>query len=161
MHIKSFKGRTAAEALAQVKADMGPQAMVLQTRPLRDRGLLGLFAKTGVEIVAAFDDPSPNAPPPPKRSEAILQLRSRLVRQGVDPGQADELVEDVERVTKGQAPAQAGRLTAALADALGDKLRVTGGLRPDDLSQALSPLTDSGQQDAQEPTVAAGGTGLN
>ena len=132
MHIKSFKGRTAAEALAQVKADMGPQAMVLQTRPLRDRGLLGLFAKTGVEIVAAIDDPSPKAPQPPKRSEAILQLRSRLVRQGVDPDQADELVEDVERVTKGQAPAQTGRLTAALADALGDKLRVTGGLRGSD-----------------------------
>jgi len=129
MRIKSFKGRTTAEALHQVRTQMGDRALILQSRTLRDRGLLGRLKKTGVEIVAAMDDAAPAAPPEPARPAALDELRARLVKHGIEPTFADELVEDVARLSGGQPLREPGRLSAALAAALGEKLATTGGLR--------------------------------
>ncbi len=141
MLIRSFKGRNAAEALQKVKAGMGPDALIIQTRPVRDRGLLGMFRKTGVEIVAAVDGPRKSTgstyiadtrpqiesrkPPSP-----FDQLAGRLVKVGVDPHLAGELSADVRQLSEGLPVSEPGRLSAALADALKKRIRTTGGLGP-------------------------------
>ena len=143
MLIRSFKGRNAAEALQLVKAGMGPDALIIQTRPVRDRGLLGMFRKTGVEIVAAIDGPRKNAGNPRSRAggagrgpqsenrkppSPLDELTRRLIKVGVDPRLAEELSADVRQLSGGLPISEPGRLSAALADALKKCIRTTGGL---------------------------------
>ena len=129
MRIKSFKGRTTAETLEQVKNEMGPEAMILQTRPTREKGMMGLFGTTGVEIVAGVDDAPIRKSAAPARPPEVETLHRKLVAQGIEPQFAMELLEDVQSVSQGLPPAEKGRLTSALASVLGGKLRTTGGLR--------------------------------
>ena len=53
MEIKTFRGRTMAQALAQVKLALGPEAVILQTRTVRERRFLRRNAT--VEITASRD----------------------------------------------------------------------------------------------------------
>jgi flagellar biosynthesis protein FlhF len=59
MRIRKFEGADMREALALVKRELGPDAMVVATRQVR-RGLMG----TGIEVTAAIEDDGPAAPPP-------------------------------------------------------------------------------------------------
>jgi len=54
MIIRSYTGRTVPEALEKVKTDMGDTALIIETRSVREPGLLG--RKSGYEVVAAVDD---------------------------------------------------------------------------------------------------------
>lgn len=69
MRLRKFQAASMREALAEVKAALGPDAMIVATRDIR-RGLMG----TGVEVTAAIDDeaekpaakePAPRASQPP------------------------------------------------------------------------------------------------
>ncbi|MFG0243907.1 MAG: hypothetical protein ACF8R9_14055 [Phycisphaerales bacterium JB054] len=53
--LKTFHGATMAEALARVKQDLGPDAVILHTRTFRDGGMLGFGTRDVVEITASSD----------------------------------------------------------------------------------------------------------
>ena len=54
MHIKRFEASTMAEALARVKAELGPEALILSSRTIRrGRQAFGLMSRTVVEVQAA------------------------------------------------------------------------------------------------------------
>ncbi len=55
MHIKRFEAPTMAAALEQVRRELGPEALVLQSRQVRREGMFGMFAKPVVEVTAAVD----------------------------------------------------------------------------------------------------------
>ena len=59
MKIRKFLAKDMAEALSQVKRELGPDAMIVGTRPVK-RGLL----QQGIEVTAAIDvdDPDPGVP---------------------------------------------------------------------------------------------------
>ena len=68
MHIKRYEAETMQAALAEVREELGPDAVILNTRTLRrDRGVFGLLAKPRVEVTAATDVPSKAAPTPAAR----------------------------------------------------------------------------------------------
>ena len=52
MQLQTFKAPTMAEALTQVKAAMGSDAIILHTRTFQVRRMLGLRRKEMVEITA-------------------------------------------------------------------------------------------------------------
>jgi flagellar biosynthesis protein FlhF len=54
MIVRSYSGRTMNEALAKVRNDLGDQALIIETRTVREPGLLG--KSVGIEVVAARDD---------------------------------------------------------------------------------------------------------
>lgn len=54
MIIRSYTGRSVPEALEKVKNDLGDGALIIETRTVREPGLLG--RKSGYEVVAAVDD---------------------------------------------------------------------------------------------------------
>ena len=56
MHIKKFEAPTLQEALENVKRELGPEAIILQTKKYK-RGF-GLMSKASVEITAAVSDRS-------------------------------------------------------------------------------------------------------
>lgn len=53
MNVRTFRAPTMAEALALVKRDLGPSAVILHTRSVRVGGIFGWRARTAVEITAA------------------------------------------------------------------------------------------------------------
>ena len=59
MIIRSYTGRTVPEALEKVKNDLGENALIIETRTLREPGLLG--RRSGYEVVAASDHAQPTA----------------------------------------------------------------------------------------------------
>ena len=64
MLVKTFQAATMAEALRLVKAELGPDAMILSTKKERQGGVLGFFSKQVVKVTAAIDPHRPAQPPP-------------------------------------------------------------------------------------------------
>lgn len=64
MLVKTFQAPTMAEALRLVKAELGPDAMILSTKKEKQGGILGFFSKQVVKVTAAIEPHRP-APPPP------------------------------------------------------------------------------------------------
>jgi flagellar biosynthesis protein FlhF len=55
MNVKTFQGPSIAETLAKVKQELGSSAVILHTRSFKRGGVMGLGAKTVVEITAGID----------------------------------------------------------------------------------------------------------
>ena len=60
MIVRSYTGRTVPEALERVRNELGENALIIETRVIKEPGLLG--RKNGYEVVAARDDADPVAP---------------------------------------------------------------------------------------------------
>ena len=56
MRVKRFVADTAQQAIARVKRDLGDDALILHSRPFKEGGFLGLFAKKRYEVLAAVDN---------------------------------------------------------------------------------------------------------
>ena len=81
MKTKKYRGATMREALESVKAELGEDALVLNTRHVRAGGLLGLGSKELVEVTAEEpsgparqEKPSAKSRTPPHRSGRLLGL---------------------------------------------------------------------------------------
>src|SRR5512136_2699349 len=93
MLIKKFKAESMPEALKMVKAEFGLDAMILNSREERRKGVLGLFRKPYVEVTAGIGKATPErvapnaAPaeaPATTRDEfrnAMLEPLAREIRQ--------------------------------------------------------------------------------
>ncbi len=68
MIVRSYTGRTVPEALAKVRNDLGDQALIIETRSVKEPGLLG--RKCGYEVVAARDDSEVT----PRKRTAITEV---------------------------------------------------------------------------------------
>lgn len=55
MELKTYRAANMADALTQVKRDLGKDAVILHTRTLKLGGVMGVGAKTVVEITASSD----------------------------------------------------------------------------------------------------------
>ncbi len=69
MKVKVFTAGNIQDAMAQVKSDLGRDAVILHTRRSRKGGFLGFFGKETVEVMAALDTPPP-APLPERKAVA-------------------------------------------------------------------------------------------
>lgn len=56
MIVRSYSGRSVAEALEKVRKDLGPKALIIETRTCKESGLFG--RQTGYEVVAAGETES-------------------------------------------------------------------------------------------------------
>jgi len=56
MKIKRYIGNNEQEAMYKLKKELGPEAVILHTRKIKQPGILGFFKKSLIEIVAAVDD---------------------------------------------------------------------------------------------------------
>ncbi|NLI92210.1 MAG: flagellar biosynthesis protein FlhF [Peptococcaceae bacterium] len=63
MRVKRFTGDNVADTMSKIKRELGPDAVILQTRQIKEGGFLGFFARTKVEITAAIEErPLANKP---------------------------------------------------------------------------------------------------
>lgn len=65
MALKVYRARSMNDALAEVKRDLGPDAVILHTRNFKSGGLFGIGSRTLVEITATTDDNPPTRRPLP------------------------------------------------------------------------------------------------
>lgn len=56
MKVKKYIGKTSYEAMNKMKMELGPDAIILNTRTIRKKGIKGLFKKPMVEITAAYEE---------------------------------------------------------------------------------------------------------
>lgn len=56
MIVKKFEARTETEAVMRAKEDLGAQAVVLNVKTIRQRGIFRLFRRDKVEITAALEE---------------------------------------------------------------------------------------------------------
>ncbi len=88
MQIKVFKAGSMKDALAAMKAELGPNAVILHSKKYRESGLLGFRSKEVVEITAALDEDTPasesapkpaSAPPPPPKPNMSPTMANALL----------------------------------------------------------------------------------
>jgi flagellar biosynthesis protein FlhF len=94
MEVKTFTAPSAAEAVAKIRESLGPQAVVLNIRRVRARGLSGLLRRKHVEVLACV----PKCQEPQPADDTVLdhlreeiagikEILFTLVQRGVpDPG---------------------------------------------------------------------------
>jgi flagellar biosynthesis protein FlhF len=123
MHLKRYRMPTVQLALARVRHELGPDALVLATRLVSKRGPAGWLGGKEVEITAAADRPSVsknrpsrdlNRQPAREREDAIV---ARLRAAGLDVQLAHRVAERVPR--HGRRAPSIATLRAALAQCLG------------------------------------------
>ncbi|PQQ67849.1 flagellar biosynthesis protein FlhF [Acetivibrio saccincola] len=56
MKIRRYIGKDAQEAMLKVKMDLGSEAVILNTRKIRQRGFLKFMSKPMIEVLAAIDE---------------------------------------------------------------------------------------------------------
>ena len=84
MNLKTYNGRSMTDALAKVKKDLGRDAVILHTRTFKRGGVLGVGAKSSVEITATIDEKvlafrngAPDQPAAPDQSRGADQSSAR------------------------------------------------------------------------------------
>ncbi len=113
MRVKRYVVDSMPDALAQIRTDLGKDAVILNTKEIRSGGFLGLFSKKKIEVIAATDalgkaESKPKtAPvqravtPQPSTPVAVLE-QPRTAKED----RTAELLESIERLS-GKQPAPA------------------------------------------------------
>ncbi len=98
MQIKSFKAPTLKEAMANVKAELGSDAVILHTNKIKKGGILGFHSKEIIEVIAAVEDEAlrPATMEPATRKVPAIDTRaaSEAVLQAAAAARADKTAEE-------------------------------------------------------------------
>ena len=88
MNLKRYRVKNIKEALAFIKRDLGPDALIVSTRQVKEgKGAFGMFGKTMLEVTAAaseakkpsaFAKTSSDAPVSQKATAAIMPIISTV-----------------------------------------------------------------------------------
>ncbi|MDY0299982.1 MAG: flagellar biosynthesis protein FlhF [Trichlorobacter sp.] len=112
MLVKTFQATTMAEALRQVKAELGPDAMILSTKKEQVGGIFGFFSKQVIKVTAGVEPHRPAPPPPPPPPPPLV--RERTAKEEFENSmlaplarELKELRERVELLTRKEETAQA------------------------------------------------------
>ncbi len=116
MLIHTFHGRSAAEALARARRELGPEACVLETRR----------TGRGVEVLAVAERPAPARPEPPRSDEPVRVLYEELHERLVADGFARPLAARIAAAAAARASEAGDDAARALRVALALWLRVDG-----------------------------------
>jgi flagellar biosynthesis protein FlhF len=169
--VKTFRAPDAASALAAVKADLGPDAVLISTRTIAG----GLFRRAEVEVVAGLDAPAPRAHQAygarpagrPARADDEVAAELEALRRSVEATR-----QELARVARGgredepaplprPAAALQGRLLArgvepVLAEELVRQALVVAGARHGGLEQAVRDLVGERLVPSRAPWLQPG-----
>ena len=76
MRVKQYIVETMPEAMLQIRKDLGGNAVILSTKEIKVGGMMGMFRKKRIEVVAAVEEEDKKKP----RSRYRTKLRQCLVR---------------------------------------------------------------------------------
>ncbi|HZG71862.1 MAG TPA: flagellar biosynthesis protein FlhF [Chondromyces sp.] len=64
MKVKKYTAPSMPEVMKKIREELGEHAVILQSKTVYSGGLLGLFKKKNIEVVAGIDDPNVSVPLP-------------------------------------------------------------------------------------------------
>ncbi|MBU0903883.1 MAG: flagellar biosynthesis protein FlhF, partial [Firmicutes bacterium] len=80
MKMKKYTAVTMTEAMSKVRADLGDDAVILNSKVVYTKGFLGLFKKKTIEVVAGMDKyETPLQPVQPLQKEMISSVKKEEV----------------------------------------------------------------------------------
>ncbi len=120
MNIKRYMAATLPEAMEQIKAELGRDALILSQRTVRKKGRL--FGKPMVEVVAAYET-SPE-PLPPQKPNPLPVLRT------VRPGAYEQVKKPSAPPPKDTALNSAAERAMEILDQLGGTAGILSGSAP-------------------------------
>lgn len=56
MKVKKYQAQKMTDAMQKIKKELGPEAIILQSKAIKKGGIFGLFQKNYVEVIAALDN---------------------------------------------------------------------------------------------------------
>ena len=94
MKAYTFTADSAPEAVAQIRAQLGPDAVVLNVRKVEGQGIQKLFKKARIEVVAHLPEPEPEVRPDPLHALSELRREIADLKQQM-PREVTKIVEPV------------------------------------------------------------------
>jgi len=174
MLVKTFQAASMPEALRMVKAELGPDAMILSTKKERTGGFLGFFSRQVYRVTAAIDPVRKPAPPPatpvvyreaaPRERTAREEMESSMLAPLAR--ELKDLREKVESLTRREEEARA---EAKSADGAETEEQQDSGINLKNIPRSdleeikklllatLAKSQEGGAKDIQWPTIADGG----
>ncbi|MFB3817273.1 MAG: flagellar biosynthesis protein FlhF [Candidatus Methylomirabilales bacterium] len=154
MRLRRFEAATVAQALAQVRADLGDAAVILHTRTREDAG-------RGVEVTAAVDEPESSAERCPRAESRAPSAERAPSREGRVPSSGTGLAlpdagpwtSDLGQRTANLAPRTSNRATGRTPDP-GPWTSNPGPLPDERLDEIHRLLLELAASDAPAPVPA-------
>lgn len=161
MQIKRFEAKNMTAALGRIKAELGPEAVILSARSIRKRsGILGSFKPAGVEVTAATDTYAHQSCGPSPESRMAVDADQRVRGANTHPvGRRKRSVPSAKMLKRSE------RAESAYADASPDGLTdeknilftlylqlVSQDVDPDianDVCESIKLIPDAGRRLAQ------------
>lgn len=78
MNVKKFVARDMQEAFEKIKSELGSDAIILNSRPVRPKGILGLFSKPTVEVYAAYEKEGTKTKEKDEEERQVKELEDKL-----------------------------------------------------------------------------------
>ncbi|MFW6273425.1 MAG: flagellar biosynthesis protein FlhF [Halanaerobium sp.] len=92
MKVKKYTGESIQDVIFKVKADLGPEAVIIEKRKSKQGGIFGFFGRTVFEVVAALEEHK-TASPDPEQKNAIKEFIDDIQNAETE---AQEALEDNE-----------------------------------------------------------------
>lgn len=146
--LKTYRAPSMALALTQLKNELGPEAVILHTRTYKTGGVMGLGAKTMVEITATADARVPrrkaSADAAPERAAPSGQAPARASAETLRPASGSVTVAP-RSAAPARAPVQSssGRAASPQVAASGAPPRDRPPSLPTQPVEVLAPETDA------------------
>lgn len=96
MKVKKFVARTMPEIMKQIKKELGPDAVILQSKQVRHGKFFGLMKKTNIEVIAALD-PEPITA---KTPEPVHEPQPRKVANEKKDESNDDVLAEIRHLKK-------------------------------------------------------------
>ena len=97
MFVKRFIAKDMQEAMRRINREFGPDAVILENKKVRQKGIAGLFKKKVFEVVAAYEPNRPKKetskePPPEAPKEDVSKAPQDPIEEVMAPPQAPQEV---------------------------------------------------------------------
>lgn len=134
--IRTYRGKSVAEAIALVKKDLGSRAVILSTRSYKAGGLFGFRARTITEITASDQPPSRGRPSLP-RTPATKVRDEVAVARPVPTVQEPSLKQVAQMIVAANAKTPIEDELAAIKKMVGQVLRSSNAPTQPGMPEAL------------------------
>ncbi len=144
MFVKRFVASDMQEAIRKINNEFGPDAVILENKPVRKKGISGLFQKKMIEVVAAYEPDHAKKQPPkktaPPKAEAPVPTKPAEVLASAKPAAATAPApQNADSAHTQLLGKQVQELKDVMKD-FTDKIRIVGGESPHPYSSEVQDI---------------------